>query len=158
MHTAGTSSQLPAVKHIPLISLLFSQNRRENIRSCFAFVVIVLPKFLLINTCSLLNSVFFSFLLLIWRKKKLQPQNSRSMHSTLISSGPLEASIPQGIAFNGRTMETVQHTRCKSSFGWVLLYVHRNRKLIGDGSPGRPPRLSHRSWALESSRARSVAM
>ena len=23
----------------------------------------------------------------------------------------------------------------------VLLYVHRNRKLIKDGSPGRPPRL-----------------
>ena len=25
----------------------------------------------------------------------------------------------------------------------VLLYVHRNRRLIRDGSPGRPPRLSH---------------
>ena len=24
--------------------------------------------------------------------------------------------------------------------GWVLLYVHRNRGLIRDGSPGRPPR------------------
>ena len=35
--------------------------------------------------------------------------------------------------------------------GWlveVLLYVHRNRRLIRDGSPGRPPRLSHSSWAL----------
>ena len=31
--------------------------------------------------------------------------------------------------------------------GWVLLYVHRNRRLIRDGSPGRPPRLSHSSWA-----------
>ena len=33
---------------------------------------------------------------------------------------------------------------------WVkaLLYVHRNRRLIRDGSPGRPPRLSHSSWAL----------
>ena len=29
----------------------------------------------------------------------------------------------------------------------VLLYVHRNRRLIRDGSPGRPPRLSHSSWA-----------
>ena len=29
----------------------------------------------------------------------------------------------------------------------VLLYVHRNRGLIRDGSPGRPPRLSHSSWA-----------
>ena len=27
----------------------------------------------------------------------------------------------------------------------VLLYVHRNRKLITDGSPGRPLRLSHSS-------------
>ena len=27
----------------------------------------------------------------------------------------------------------------------VLLYVHRNRGLIRDGSPGRPPRLSHSS-------------
>ena len=32
--------------------------------------------------------------------------------------------------------------------GWVLLYVHINRRLIRDGSPGRPPRLSHSSWAL----------
>ena len=30
----------------------------------------------------------------------------------------------------------------------VLFYVHRNRRLIRDGSPGRPPRLSHSSWAL----------
>ena len=27
----------------------------------------------------------------------------------------------------------------------VLLYVHRNRKFIRDGSPGSPPRLSHSS-------------
>ena len=27
----------------------------------------------------------------------------------------------------------------------VLLCVHRNRRLIRDGSPGRPPRLSHSS-------------
>ena len=27
----------------------------------------------------------------------------------------------------------------------VLLYVHRNRGLIRDGGPGRPPRLSHSS-------------
>ena len=29
----------------------------------------------------------------------------------------------------------------------VLLYVHRNRRLIRDGSPGRPLRLLHSSWA-----------
>ena len=28
----------------------------------------------------------------------------------------------------------------------VLLYVHRNRRFFGDGSPGRPPRLSHISF------------
>ena len=31
---------------------------------------------------------------------------------------------------------------------WVLLYVHRNRRLIRDRSPGQPPRLSHSSWTL----------
>ena len=30
----------------------------------------------------------------------------------------------------------------------VLLYVHRNHRFIRDGSPGRPPWLSHSSWAL----------
>ena len=35
-----------------------------------------------------------------------------------------------------------------SLIGWGLLYVHRNRRLIRDGSPRRPPRLSHSSWAL----------
>ena len=30
----------------------------------------------------------------------------------------------------------------------VLLYVHRSRRFIRDGSPERPPRLSHCSWAL----------
>ena len=32
----------------------------------------------------------------------------------------------------------------------VLLYVHINRRFIRDGGPGRPPRLSHSSWALNS--------
>ena len=30
----------------------------------------------------------------------------------------------------------------------VLLYVHRNRRFITDGRPGRPPRHSHSFWAL----------
>ena len=34
------------------------------------------------------------------------------------------------------------------NFGWVLLYVHRNHRLIRGGIPGRPPRLSNSSWAL----------
>ena len=32
---------------------------------------------------------------------------------------------------------------------WVLLYGHRNRWFIRDGSPGRPPGLSHSSWTLK---------
>ena len=35
-----------------------------------------------------------------------------------------------------------------SPWSWALLYVHGNRRLIRDGSPGRPPRPSHSSWAL----------
>ena len=31
----------------------------------------------------------------------------------------------------------------------MLLYIHRNHRLIRYGSPGRPPRLSHSSWALK---------
>ena len=38
--------------------------------------------------------------------------------------------------------------RCTCAEVEVLLYVHRNCRLIRDGSPGRPPRLSHSSWAL----------
>ena len=37
----------------------------------------------------------------------------------------------------------------KLMFGSVLIYVHRNRRLIRDGSPGRPPRLTFtqlQSW------------
>ena len=39
--------------------------------------------------------------------------------------------------------------RCRiMPLSWsVLRYVHRNRRLIRDGSPGRPPRLSHSSCA-----------
>ena len=32
----------------------------------------------------------------------------------------------------------------------MLLYVHTNSRFIRDGSPGRPPRLSHSSRALVS--------
>ena len=43
--------------------------------------------------------------------------------------------------------------KCKGCEHWpggdeVLLYVHRSRRFIRDGSPGRPPRLSHGSWTL----------
>ena len=42
----------------------------------------------------------------------------------------------------------VYNACCTKLYGWVLLYVHKKRRLIRDGSPGRPPRLSHSSWAL----------
>ena len=38
----------------------------------------------------------------------------------------------------------------------VLLHVHRNRRLIRDGNPGRPPRLSHSSWALTGLEEREI--
>ena len=38
----------------------------------------------------------------------------------------------------------------------VLLYVHRNRRFIRDGSPGCPPRLPHSSWALSEDSPSSV--
>ena len=40
------------------------------------------------------------------------------------------------------------HVMCDDVDDEVLPYVHRNRRFIRDGSPGRPPRLSHSSWAL----------
>ena len=35
------------------------------------------------------------------------------------------------------------------SFGWVLLYVHKNCRLMRDESLGQPPQLSHSPWALK---------
>ena len=40
------------------------------------------------------------------------------------------------------------HVMCDDVDDEVLPYVHRNRRFIRDGSPGRPPPLSHSSWAL----------
>ena len=43
---------------------------------------------------------------------------------------------------------TCQFRLCRVDVAEVLLYVHRNRRFIRDGSPGRSPRLSHSSWTL----------
>ena len=51
----------------------------------------------------------------------------------------------------------VSYTRMHAAYAVVvevLFYVHRNRRFIRDGSPGRPHRLSHSSWALVSMRLR----
>ena len=45
------------------------------------------------------------------------------------------------VLFQISVLKTLHHAE-------ELLYVHRNRRLIKDGSPRRPPRLSHNSWAL----------
>ena len=50
--------------------------------------------------------------------------------------------VPGGGGGGGRWLVT----RVESAT--VLLYVHRNRRLIRDGSPGRPPRLWHSSSGL----------
>ena len=48
-------------------------------------------------------------------------------------------------------LKSADITMTVSTLPWLklveaLLYVHRNRRCIRDGSPGRPPRLSHTSW------------
>ena len=51
-----------------------------------------------------------------------------------------------------RFSDHVTHRLCQQSrllkLVAVFLYVHRNRRFIRDGSPIRPPRLSHSSWTL----------
>ena len=54
--------------------------------------------------------------------------------------------ISKGQVMSGYNLEKIQ--TYKRLVGWVLLYVHKNRRLIRNGSPGRPPRLSHSSWTL----------
>ena len=46
------------------------------------------------------------------------------------------------------TAPELSHTPVDFVVVEVLLYVHRNCRCIKDGSPGRPPRLSHSSRAL----------
>jgi len=45
-------------------------------------------------------------------------------------------------------MFILNHQYTDIAVGWVLIYVHRHCRLIRDGSPRRPPRLSHSYWAL----------
>ena len=56
--------------------------------------------------------------------------------------------LEKKIISNGRPVTGRGHVCSESAELSVLLYVHRNRRFIRDGSPGRPPRLSHSSWAL----------
>ena len=56
-----------------------------------------------------------------------------------VESRCLDWSLPSGV-IPGREFQSVATVAVE-----VLLYVHRNRRFIMDGCPGRPPRLSHSS-------------
>ena len=62
-------------------------------------------------------------------------------------------SLPSCITVCVNMLERV-HTLIESCWtsslllSFMVLYVHRNVRLIRTWSPGRPPRLSHSSWAL----------
>ena len=75
---------------------------------------------------------------ILWRAFGPMDEKSEDMSHAAIS-----------IARQNRIMESsvrLPTMWCSSS---VLLYVHRDpHGLLGPGSPGRPPRLSHSSWAL----------
>ena len=60
-----------------------------------------------------------------------------SILKSIIKTGPCRLSCTKTIHFQ-QLCDVVE----------VLLYVHRNRRLIRDRSPGCPPQLSHSSWAL----------
>ena len=57
--------------------------------------------------------------------------------------------------FNVKQMRAI-HRWSLMLVGWVLLYVHKDHRFIRVRSPGRPPRLSHSSWALSSMMANGV--
>ena len=76
-------------------------------------------------------------------------------HKTSVSEGvPKKSPHKINIKPTQKINFTADHVFCccfNQTFllvGWVLLYVHRNRRLFRDGSPGRPPRLSHSSRVL----------
>ena len=54
---------------------------------------------------------------------------------------------PSTYHLHGQHLEVASSSKRCSMFSSVSLYVHKNRRFIRDGSPGRPP-LGHSSWAL----------
>ena len=76
----------------------------------------------------------------VWRVRQIQPFRSwLSLHSAWLRLLTLKPTFVCRPRMSERQSMVV---------GWVLLHVHRNRRLFRDGSPGRPRRLSHGSWAL----------
>ena len=97
-----------------------------------------------------------------WRRCKHHPiPPSMGRHGSLACGRQCEArcighplSLLERLLLLALSLWMPQHHNCfkKVTVSWlvgrVLLYVHRNHRLIRDGSPGRPPRLPHSSWAL----------
>ena len=65
----------------------------------------------------------------------------------VLLSGRLYTFAPSSVKTQLQQFDSFHNDRegCPRALAEVLLYVHRNRRLIKDGSPGRPPRLSHSS-------------
>ena len=57
-------------------------------------------------------------------------------------------SVVQSGQFFTKKLSLPRPFLCVRLIAEVLLYIHRTRRFIRDGSPGWPPRLSHSSWAL----------
>ena len=83
--------------------------------------------------------------------------NSTQLRTTPIYSRtlPVAAQQPSNVTWHGfdhadgATPYKSWHFAAVSCWlAEVSLYIHRNRRLIRDGSPGQPPRLSHSSRAL----------
>ena len=58
-------------------------------------------------------------------------------------SQPVTAEFDRRVPESEVWSASVASVSASSTHAEVLFYVHRNRRFIRDGSPGRPPRLSH---------------
>ena len=88
----------------------------------------------------------------------LSPYAQRINSFSVLTHSELTQSCQTSAAATGETSRKKRNVHFLSfhssllvlfSFAEVLLYVHRNRSFIRNGSPGRPSRLSHSSWAPE---------
>ena len=82
-----------------------------------------------------------------WAKalKRNDPNAKSGADNSEIPHVYLVQTVLKSLLFVCIFLRGIRHCSSKTD---VLLHVHRNRRLIRDGSPGRPPRLSHSSWAL----------
>ena len=82
-----------------------------------------------------------------WAKalKRNDPNAKSGADNSEIPHVYLVQTVLKSLVFVCIFLRGIRHCSSKTD---VLLHVHRNRRLIRDGSPGRLPRLSHSSWAL----------